>query len=46
MASDLADDLHELQQLLGETKQPHIQALLSNKIANLEKVLLSVIDVV
>ena len=42
MASELADDLLELRQLLGEAKRPRIQALLSNEIAVLEKVLLVV----
>ncbi|KAG0581570.1 hypothetical protein KC19_4G261900 [Ceratodon purpureus] len=37
MASELADDLLELRQLLGEAKRPRIQALLSNEIAVLEK---------
>jgi len=37
MALDLADDLTELRELLREAKRPHVQALLSNEIANLEK---------
>jgi hypothetical protein len=39
MASNLANDLHELRRLLREAKRPRVQAFLSNEIANLEKVL-------
>jgi calcyclin binding protein len=37
MASDLADDLQELRQLLGEAKRPRVQALLSSEISSWEK---------
>ena len=46
MASDSAEDLQELQRLLGEAKRPRVQALLSTEITNLEKVSLSVTDAV
>ena len=46
MASNLADDLQELQRLLREAKRPCVQAFLLNEIANLEKVLSFVTDVV
>lgn len=38
MASDLLEDLQELRKLLELAKRPHVQALLSNEISNLEKV--------
>lgn len=46
MASNLADDLQELRRLLREAKRPCVQAFLLNEIANLEKVLSFVTDVV